>query len=139
MTNHHKISSSPLWLERLLFLLPLLVAFLAYLPALGNQFVWDDHDLLVNQQYLRDPALWADALRHLLAIISPNYFRPLAVLTFIAEARLWGLDPTFFHLTNITLHALNTLFVTLLARELWQPSNHPTNPPTILRLRSGQA
>jgi tetratricopeptide (TPR) repeat protein len=98
--------------------IPALVAVAAYLPALSGTFVWDDTVLLYNQPYLRDPSLWSKALAHFLSVISSNYFRPVAVFTFLADARVWGLHPAGFHLTNVLLHALNTLLVTLLAREL---------------------
>ena len=111
--SHHRVAN-------LALCLPALAALLFYLPTMGNAFVWDDKDLLYNQPFLRDPSAWQTALVHFLSIISPNYFRPLAVATFLIETRLWGVNPAGFHLTNVLLHALNTLLVTLLARELFR-------------------
>lgn len=105
-------------LERGAFLIPAIAAAIAYLPALGNGFVWDDNDLFLNQPFLRTPGMWADALGDFLLMLSANYFRPVAVASFLAEARAWGLEPFGFHLTNVALHSLNALLVTLLAREL---------------------
>lgn len=95
---------------------PALAAFAAYLPVLGHDLVWDDIPLLRDVPLYRVPELWRQALARPL-IFSSNYFRPLAVLTFLGEMRLGGGDPppALFHLTNLILHAANTAFVTLLA------------------------
>ncbi len=95
---------------------------MVYLPALGNGFVWDDSYFLTDLPYLRDPGLWWQHIREPL-FVSRNYFRPLPLLTFVAEARLGGLNPFFFHLGNLLLHALNTTLVVLLARKLLDGAN----------------
>lgn len=43
------------------------------------------------------------------------YYRPLLMLTFYAEYLLWNTEPSFFHLTNIVIHAANVCLVFLLA------------------------
>ncbi len=95
---------------------------MVYLPALGNGFVWDDSYFLIDLPYLRDPGLWWQHIREPL-FVSRNYFRPLPLLTFVAEARLGGLNPFVFHLGNLLLHALNTTLVVLLARKLLDGAN----------------
>lgn len=104
-------------ISNLKFLLPALVALLLYLPALNFQLVWDDTIFLRDQPVYRDPSLWPAAVFRNF-ILSPNYFRPLALLTFVAELGLGGINPTLFHLTNLLLHVLNTALVTLLAAHL---------------------
>jgi len=86
-----------------------------YLPALAHGFVWDDNDFLTDLPYLRDPELWLQQVFQPL-FVSQNYFRPLPLLSFVAEARLSGLDPFVFHFTNLLLHAANTTLVVLLVR-----------------------
>lgn len=95
----------PLWL-------PALVAFLLYLPALHGGLVWDD-PLFLNHPLYRQPDLWGQALSGPF-LLSPNYFRPLAVATFLGT----GASPGLNHLVNGLLHALNTALVTLLAARL---------------------
>ncbi|MFQ5342409.1 MAG: tetratricopeptide repeat protein [Anaerolineae bacterium] len=97
--------------------LPALAAALLYLPALHAGFVWDDTLFLVNTPLYRDPANWGLALARPF-LLSPNYYRPLALATFLVELRLFGLAPWAFHLTNLLLHTLNTALVTRLARRL---------------------
>ncbi len=104
--------------RRWLAAVPALIVLFVYLPALQNGLVWDDVTFLSDMPLYRNPALLVETLRQPF-VISPNYFRPLALLTFIEELRLGGLNPTIFHLTNILLHALNTGLVAILACYLW--------------------
>lgn len=110
---------------------PALLVFVAYLPTLGNGFVWDDRILLRDQPALNDSSLWVSALAHFLRSISFNYFRPVAVVTFLAEGQIWGFNPAGFHFTNILLHALNTLLVTALAQELLARSKEQRQHPLL--------
>jgi Tfp pilus assembly protein PilF len=100
-----------------LALIPALAVILLYLPTLHYQFVWDDTIFLRDMPAYRNPDMWLDSLFRPF-LLSPNYFRPLAVLTFVGELRLKGLDPAVFHATNIILHALNTMLVALLAMQI---------------------
>jgi tetratricopeptide (TPR) repeat protein len=83
----------------LLFLLPLL----AYAPALGAGFIWDDDQYVEYNTTLRDP----DGLRRIWTEPKtlPQYY-PLVFTSFWLEHQLWGLDPAGYHTTNILLHAL---------------------------------
>ena len=100
-----------------LALIPALAVILLYLPVVKHQFVWDDTIFLRDMPAYRNPDLWLDSLFRPF-VLSPNYFRPLAVLTFVGELRLKGLDPAIFHATNLFLHALNTMLVALLAMQM---------------------
>jgi len=106
--NHH---------SRWLILLPILIVLLVYLPALGYGLVWDDTIFLRDLPIYRHPTLWTQALGQPFAL-SPNYFRPLGVFTFILQLRLGGLNSTLLHLTNLVLHAINTLLIAVLATYL---------------------
>jgi len=107
------VSRDPRWL----LLLPAVGVLLLYLPALNHQLVWDDTIFLRDSPVYRDPALWPTAVFRNF-ILSPNYFRPLALLSFVAELGIGGIHPTLFHLTNLLLHLVNTALVTLLAAHL---------------------
>jgi hypothetical protein len=101
----------------LLLVFPAWLALLFYLPALTHGFVWDDTYFLRDLPYLRDPALWWQALQEPL-FVSRNYFRPLPLLTFIVEARLGDSQAFVFHAVNVLLHMANTTLVVLLARNI---------------------
>ena len=105
-----------LWRRSVLWL-PALAAALLYLPALRGGFVWDDPLFLVDTPFYREAADWDAALTRPF-LLSPNYYRPLAVATFLAKLRLFGLNPAAFHLTNLLLHALNAALVGALAARL---------------------
>jgi len=98
--------------------LPALLVLLLYLPALWGDFVWDDPLFLVEAPAYRAPDGWLAALARPF-VLSPNYYRPLPLLTFVAELRLFGLQPFSFHLVNLLLHSLNALLVALLARRMF--------------------
>ncbi len=110
---------------RWLVLVPALLVLLVYLPALRYDFVWDETIFLRDMPLYRDPGLWLSTVTRPF-VLSPNYIRPLALLTFAAEARLAGLNPAVFHLTNLLLHALNVALVGLLACRLL-PRPDPTS------------
>jgi tetratricopeptide (TPR) repeat protein len=78
----------------------------AYLPALGAGFVWDDDDYVTNNPLLRDP----DGLaRTWFSADAPSQYFPLVYTSFRLEYALWGLDPFGYHLVNVCLHAANAL------------------------------
>jgi hypothetical protein len=78
----------------------------AYLPALGAGFVWDDDDYVTNNPLLRDP----DGLARIwLSADAPSQYFPLVYTFFRLEYALWGLEPFGYHLVNVCLHAANAL------------------------------
>jgi len=98
-------------------MIPGLAIVLVYLPVLGYSFVWDDTIFLRDLPTYRDAGTGLGVLFQPF-VLSPNYFRPLALLTFISELRLAGLNPAVFHLSNLLLHALNSALLAILARRL---------------------
>lgn len=90
----------------------------AYLPATGAGFIWDDDDYVSNNAALRDgPGLariWFDLGA------TPQYY-PLTFTTFWIEFRLWKLNTTGYHVSNIVLHACSTILLWILLRSLAIP------------------
>ncbi len=76
---------------------------LAYLPAIGAGYIWDDDDYITGNEALRTPGglarIWTDLEA------TPQYY-PLVHTTYWIEYRLWQLRPAGYHLVNILLHAL---------------------------------
>ena len=92
-------------------------AFLPYLGTLQADFVWDDDLLVIDHPYYRDASLfWALFTRNL--IFSPNYWRPVGLLTFFADFQLYGFHPWGYHLSNVLIHALVSALAYLLLRRL---------------------
>ena len=54
-----------------------------------------------------------------------GFFRPLFILSYIVDSRIWHDRPFGFHLTNVLLHALNSLLVFKLGLRLFQDLKLP--------------
>jgi protein O-mannosyl-transferase len=92
----------------------ILIATLAYFPALHAGFIWDDDWYLTNNPLLTAP----DGLRRIwFSLESPSQYFPLVYTSFRFERALWGLNPFPYHLVNLILHIANALLLwRLLAR-----------------------
>ena len=103
-----------------LFTLGLLVS-VCYLPAmLWGGFVWDD-DLCIKVDPVRDVSgLWQIWFSPS-ALEEEHHYWPLVYTTFWLEHKLWGFDPTGYHIVNVLLHLANTLLVWHLMRRLAVP------------------
>ena len=96
----------------------LLLAWFAYHPGLHGGFVFDD---FVNLDALGKtgrvdnwPAFW----RYLTSGTADPTGRPLALLSFLLDARDWPADPRPFLRTSILLHLLNGALLFALLRQL---------------------
>ena len=92
---------------------------IAYIPALRAGFIWDDDRYMTKNVTLRDSAglkrIWFDVGA------TPQYY-PLVFTTFWIERRLWGTSQAAgYHLTNILLHAANSVLVLVALRKLKVP------------------
>jgi|GEM_PF-6452684 len=108
---------------RIPLLLPILLAcaaVLPYLPALGNEFAFDDAPIIVNNAAvthfnLKD--LWTQpywpAVYH-----TARIYRPLTVTTFAIDWAFGQGKPWIFVAVNIALHLLVTLLVLRLIRRI---------------------
>jgi hypothetical protein len=91
-------------LTRVAALLVLLAT--AYLPVTWAAYVWDDRPYLVENAAVQD----AGGLRRIWLApgATPQYY-PVVFSAFWLEYRLWGLDPTGYHLVNVALHGINAV------------------------------
>ena len=94
------------------------VTVLAYLPSLGNGFIWDDDRYVTENPTLRSwPGLAAIWTR---PAATPQYY-PLVFTTFWIEHSLWAAHALSYHLVNILLHATSAVMVWRLLRRLGAP------------------
>jgi protein O-mannosyl-transferase len=98
----------PAWI-----LLAPLVVLLICQPALQGAYLWDDARYFREDSIYRDPARFWTSLSGPF-VLSPDYYRPLTILTFLLEMQWHGLDPALSHGINAALHALNASLVGLL-------------------------
>lgn len=77
------------------------VTLLAYLPALQDDFIWNDSD------YVTAPALRSvDGLHRIWTVPgATQQYYPLLHSAFWVQHRLWGDHPRGYHLVNLLLHA----------------------------------
>ncbi len=99
------------------------VACLLYWRVVGFDFVtYDDYDLIYeNEQFLAHPgnALTAFTTNAFTTHRAEGfYYRPILLVTFVAEYQLWSLHPAGYHAVNLLLHALTSALVVLLLGRL---------------------
>ncbi len=91
-------------------LLILIITYIVFIPSLYNSFTtWDDPDLL-TQNPLVQSVSWQNIKKIFTTSIEGRYY-PLTILSFAIEFKLWGLNPYFYHLTNLILHLINIILV----------------------------
>lgn len=85
-----------------------LAAILAYLNALPNKFVYDDLVQVLENPWIRNfryiPEIFTKGAWGYYNGMKTNYYRPMMHLIYAVDFRLFGLDPFWFHLTNILFH-----------------------------------
>lgn len=106
------------------------ITFAAYLPSLHNEFLnWDDNTYIVKNPHMRP--LDFTFLKWAFATFYFSNWHPLTWISYAIDYSLWGLNPVGYHLTNIVLHVLNTVLVTLLATRLLNMSRKTNSGNTV--------
>lgn len=108
---------------RMLILLMLLVVSLTYIGTLRFDFVSDDETQITGNRFLQS---WSYVPRfftgHAWSHIRPesqgNYYRPIALLWLFVNHLLFGLNPSWWHLTTVLLNVGATLAVYFLVQRL---------------------
>lgn len=97
-----------------------LAALAAFGATLRLGFLWDDHQFIEANPYIKS---WTAAnIRH--AFLSDpfnqalNYYRPFQTLSNMLDFSVWKLAPFGYHLTNLLFHAAGALLTFALAGEL---------------------
>ncbi|MCF6147370.1 MAG: tetratricopeptide repeat protein [Candidatus Kuenenia sp.] len=85
-------------------------SFLLYINATHGKFVYDDFKVIVDNGFIKE---W----KYFPALFSADYFtisgemsyRPFVTFSYFVDYSIWHIHPFGFHLTNILLHAVNTV------------------------------
>jgi tetratricopeptide (TPR) repeat protein len=98
--------------------LVLCATFLAYLPALGGGFLWNDSD------YVTAPALrtFRGLLRIWARVGATQQYYPLLHSGFWVQHRLWGDAPLGYHAVTLLLHGASAILFALVLRRLFSGS-----------------
>ncbi|HYC49848.1 MAG TPA: tetratricopeptide repeat protein [Gemmatimonadaceae bacterium] len=112
---------------RQLWLISLLLAALAvvpYLPSLRGEFLtWDDNINFLENFGFR--GLGWDNLRWMWSTTRMGHYIPLTWMTFGLDYTLWGMNPTGYHSVNLVLHAINTVLLFFLGKDLLERAGIP--------------
>ncbi len=115
--------------------------FIAYLPAINGDFIWDDDKLLTENQLVKAP----EGLSYIWCTNKEIDFWPVTNSAFWLEWRLWEMNPLGYHVTNLILHTTEALLVWLILRKLSIPGAylaalifalHPVNVESVAWIAS---
>ena len=121
---------------RTLAALLILLTVLAYLPAIGAGYVWDDDTLLTANPQMHG----IEGLSQIWRGENSRDYTPVTLTSFWLEWRLWGLNPAGYHVVNILLHALSALLLWRILERLRVPGAwlgallfaiHPVNAASV--------
>ena len=100
---------------RPLMLLAGVLAALAFVGTIGFSFVFDDEVVIVNNPTVH---AWRYVPQYFTGVFGSHlgphiisYYRPLFLLWFRIHHALFGLNPLWYHLSNVLVHALVTMLV----------------------------
>ncbi len=104
------------------YALILTIVIFCYFNSVKNEFVWDDHTIIVRNETIKD-------ISNVKAILlsedttedmeHTGFYRPLVYFSYAVDYYLWGDNASGFRLINIFFHFLSALIVFLLGRELF--------------------
>lgn len=95
----------------------LALAWFAYRPGLSGAFLFDDLGSLPKLGATGSVDNWATFWRYITSGTADPTGRPVALLSFLIDARNWPANPYPFKVTNVVLHLINGA---LLAGVLWK-------------------
>ncbi len=102
------------------------VACTVYVRCLFAEFIsFDDPMYVVNNRHLRAGLTWAGVQWAWTTFYAANW-HPLVWMSLLVDHSLFGLSPWGYHLTNLLLHAANTVLLFYALREatdeIWRPA-----------------
>jgi len=124
-----------LLLPACLFLLALVIAWLAYLPGLHGGFLFDDFANLPSLGAAGPVDNWPSFLRYITSGTADPTGRPLALLSFLADAHDWPAQPYPFKRTNLLLHLANAALLFILLSRLGREAVKGRNGGSALERR----
>lgn len=95
----------------------ILFTIVAYLPAVGAGYIWDDDTLLTANPELRS----VEGLGQIWRGEELRDYTPVTLSVFWFERRIFGENPAGYHVSNILLHALSAVLLWLALGRLRVP------------------
>lgn len=97
----------------------LIAALLAFSSNINSYFLSDDFVQVGKVLHGDFSVAWGQA--------HGGFFRPLFILSYIIDSRVWHYRPFGYHLTNILIHALNSFLVFRLGLRIFQNLKLPVS------------
>jgi len=99
------------------------IIFVLFGNALFNGFVYDDHYLIKDNDYIKSFSHLKEVLSSDVVVVTPiakpsGYYRPVAMLFLMGMYKLWGLNTFGLHLMSLLIHLANTFLVFLIITRL---------------------
>ncbi|MDD5077996.1 MAG: hypothetical protein PHQ84_03230 [Candidatus Omnitrophica bacterium] len=113
-------------INKIFFLVLICACFAAYGAYLHNDFVLDDRVLVLENPFIKSaqflPGVFKAGLYEYWTgpQAYDRMFRPLQMLSYYFDYRLWGLDPAGYRFTNLILHLLSAFLVFYLIFKLFK-------------------
>ena len=102
----------------LLIIVLFIVNFLLYIDTINHDYLKDDFRLIVENHRIKDFKSFINSIDSKFFSFPDfpylHYWRPVSLFTFFIDYKLWGLNPSGFHLFNILLNALNGILIFLI-------------------------
>jgi protein O-mannosyl-transferase len=125
--NAESVSVVPRFPEPVIVLLLIGAAFACYANTLGNGFVYDDDQQILQNPYIKS---WHFLPQILTTTVwsfqgpagNSNYFRPFMTLTLLLTWHILGPLPFGFHLVNLIFQAGVVVLVYFAGKRLWKDS-----------------
>ena len=97
------------WAAAVTALLVFVCTVAVYLPALNNDFVWDDLTYIVENPWMR--TLDAQSPAKMFFSFRAGNWHPLTWISHAVDCHFWGANPAGHHGTSIVIHACNAVLV----------------------------
>ncbi len=110
--------------KKLAALLLVLCALSAYAPALRNDFVWDDHALILRDPLIRSWQLIGEGFTHFLFTdaAASDFYRPLQRLSYTLDYAAFFISPMGYHVVSLLWHAAAAVALFFFAEEFFARS-----------------
>ncbi len=106
----------PAWREWLKMLLVLMLAAVAFIPALSAGWAWKDHDVV---QLDETPSTFAGILQHWTHLRMDEVYRPVASTSYWIQYAAWeGAAPIWYHAVGVGFHLLNAMLLWRILKRL---------------------
>ena len=102
----------------LLILIVFIVNFLLYFDTIHHDFLKDDFRLIVENPRIKDFESFLNSINSKFFAFPDfpylHYWRPLTLFTFFIDYKLWGLNPSGYHFSNLLVNAFNGILIFLI-------------------------